>query len=241
MVSRSSARSAASGCRVSSLVGDCASRRGPPRRGARGGSRQHLSRSTRVRGRTTGGAVRVNTTTNSTTKPLSVIYPIALESSYAGKNIYVLTITSAGQPNKQALIFHNSTDEGNTFITDTIIIKQGNINFQKVIVDHKENIYILLDDKILATFDLGNTWMDITPKDAGLQSVTDISISFDNYIYISTRGLGILRTVLPNSENARFIKVKATRDENFDCVSDTGGQLFGLCGLHRGLRIALFF
>ncbi len=64
--------------------------------------------------------------------------------------------------------------------------------------------------------------MDITPKDAGLQSVTDISISFDNYIYISTRGLGILRTVLPNSENARFIKVKATRDENFDCVSDTG-------------------
>ncbi|MBP6695648.1 MAG: T9SS type A sorting domain-containing protein, partial [Saprospiraceae bacterium] len=160
--------------------------------------------------------------TNSTTKPLSVIYPIALESSYAGKNIYVLTITSAGQPNKQALIFHNSTDEGNTFITDTIIIKQGNINFQKVIIDHKENIYILLDDKILATFDLGNTWMDITPKDAGLQSVTDISISFDNYIYISTRGLGILRTVLPNSENARFIKVKATRDENFDCVSDTG-------------------
>ncbi|MFZ1704853.1 MAG: T9SS type A sorting domain-containing protein [Saprospiraceae bacterium] len=166
--------------------------------------------------------LRILDLTNNSTKQLPFNTSVAFESSYDGKNIYVLRLTLIGVPNRQALTFHNSSDEGNTFITDTLLINQGNISIEKFIVDHYGNIYILMRDKILASFNEGYTWKDITPKDAKIQYLTDMSISFDNYIYVSTSGVGIIRTVLPNSTKSKLVKVKAIRDENFNCFTDSG-------------------
>jgi hypothetical protein len=158
---------------------------------------------------------------NNSIKRLPFISSWAFESSYEGQNIYILSYISTGVQNQLACVFYNSSDEGSTFIADTLYKQQGNINFQKLLVDHHGNVYILLRDKLLASFNEGNSWMDITPGDAIIQELTDMSVSFDNYIYVSTKGLGILRTKLPNSAILKLVKVKAIRDENFDCLADS--------------------
>lgn len=157
--------------------------------------------------------------TNST-KSLPFVSALGVESSYDGKNIYVLTNVLVGTTNKRALIFHISTDEGNTFITDTIIHDMGTLIFRKFTVDHYGNIYILFHNRILASFNQGLTWPDITPKDARIEYLTDISVSFDHYIYVATSGVGILKTVVPDSDISKFIKVRGLRDENFNCAAD---------------------
>jgi hypothetical protein len=158
--------------------------------------------------------------TNNNIKPLPVDGD-KFESSYNGKNIYVFNTYPVMPNNKHAFIFYNSRDEGNTFISDTILINPLIGDFKKIIVDHNENIFILIGGNLFASFNQGYTWKDITPRDAKIQIITDISISFDNYIYVSTRGGGIIRTALPNSELLRFIKVKSNRDENFNCKTDS--------------------
>jgi uncharacterized repeat protein (TIGR01451 family) len=141
-----------------------------------------------------------------------------LESSYNGPNIYAAHITERTENDEAALVFNYSIDEGMTFYSDTLIsnVKAGFI--RKMMVDHYENIYILVGNNILASFNEGNSWIDITPKDSNLSGITDISVSHDNFIYLSTLGLGILRSNLPNTEKTRYIKVKGVKDEDLDCI-----------------------
>jgi hypothetical protein len=159
----------------------------------------------------------------------------ALGTSYNGKNIYVLSVAPSSLQNKAVVLFHNSTDEGSTFFTDTIL-RDVNNSFEKLVVDHHENIYLLSNNLLLASFNQGNTWKDITPKDSSIQYMTDISISFDNFIYVATHGGGILRSILPDSELSRLIKVKANRDNNFNCLYDSADvkQVVGVVVMSDG-------
>jgi len=70
-------------------------------------------------------------------------------------------------------------------------------NRGQVHVDHNDYIYLQDVEQIWLSQDDGATWHDITPENDNLVEITDLDISWDNYLFVSTIGTPILRSVYP--------------------------------------------
>ncbi len=158
-----------------------------------------------------------------------------IESSYAGNNIYALQDTFSGVTNRFDYYIHISNDNGISF-EKILVAKNLEHNFISMQVDHNENIYILLPNKLFVSINEGHNWLDITPKSPDLLWLTGLSISYDNQIYLSTLGLGILKTEALKSQDVKYLHVSAKRDINFNCVKNTEDTsiVYGVVRLANG-------
>ncbi len=110
-------------------------------------------------------------------------------------------------------------------------------NSRKIKTDHLGNIYVYTDKQIFYSSDDGNSWSNITPDFSDVWKITNLDISFDNYIYISTIGKGILKynsqLVAPKKLHVRVID-----DENLNCIADINEvTLNGIKVLLNGLSL----
>ncbi len=64
-------------------------------------------------------------------------------------------------------------------------------------IDHLNNLYFYNDEIIWMSIDEGVSWLDITPTNSGLIRIIDLDVSWDNYLFVSTIGTPVLRSMEP--------------------------------------------
>jgi len=114
----------------------------------------------------------------------------SLATTWSGTTVYYLEYTDDSQEQLQLL---TSQDEGRTFIESILDFPLEGSNF-KLVTDHNDNIFIYSTQQVLISQDQGSTWLDITPSTDHLIKITELYVSFDNYIFLSTSGTGVLRS-----------------------------------------------
>jgi photosystem II stability/assembly factor-like uncharacterized protein len=66
-------------------------------------------------------------------------------------------------------------------------------------IDHNDYLYFNNSKQLLFSDDAGLSWQNITPDFPELLFINDVNVSYDNFIYLSTNGMGILKYELPVS------------------------------------------
>ncbi len=164
-------------------------------------------------------------------EPLNCSY---MESSYNGQNVYGVSYDYISS-NKYGIYFYKSIDEGHSFSKNLITFIDNDYSHISIKVDHLENIYLINEKTILFSSDQGTSWKDITPTDPNLRKLTGLSISYDNYIYLSTIGLGIVKSKFP-LKDPKAITVKVRNDVNKNCKAENSetNPIFGSITLENG-------
>ncbi len=138
--------------------------------------------------------------------------------SFYDQSLFVLTLV-ASTPNGQQFNLSISTDKGATFTTKPIpgLSIAYPVNMK---TDHLNNIYIYSDKKVIYSSNLGDTWEDISPDFPELFAITNLTTSYDNYIYLSTIGMGILK-YNPQLQEAKKLIISVVDDQNQNCSIDS--------------------
>lgn len=142
--------------------------------------------------------------------------------SFDGSQLFIIS-----EKQNNNLEFYTTTDDGITLTRNIIEFDKSNGNYE-LKTDHLGNIYIRTESIVLLSSDQGASWQNITPDFPELISINDIQISFDNYIYLSTTGKGILKYNFQLSE-PKQLKISLYDDENKNCQQDTNEV-----AIHRG-------
>lgn len=95
--------------------------------------------------------------------------------------------------NKKNIILYHSTDGGLTFTSRAFKTGVSYNEYYQLLVDNNNYIYLYNEKKIHISRDTGKTWKDISPDFPELISINALNVSFDDYIYLSTIGMGILK------------------------------------------------
>jgi len=134
--------------------------------------------------------------------------------SYDGSILYTLKTES------WPYMLETSYDYGTTFISKQL---DGFENNGPVFIkaDHLGNIYLYSEKSIHMSSDDGQNWVDITPDFPELVSINDLKVSYDNYIYMATTGMGILK-YKPQLAAHKGLKVIVYDDLNKNCQKDNG-------------------
>jgi uncharacterized repeat protein (TIGR01451 family) len=166
---------------------------------------------------TSGNFEKYNITTH-LTKPVNFsgdTWYGSFTTSFDGKTLYILNFV---QPNKLSLYVSN--DYGVTFSFKQLDLPiNGTQYFLKV--DHIGNLYIFTDKLVQMSSDDGQNWVNITPDFPELVSINDLNVSYDNYIYLATTGMGILK-YKPQLATPKGLKVIVYDDLNKNCQKDNG-------------------
>ncbi len=119
------------------------------------------------------------------------------QSSFDGDTLYVLTLkldTSGVNHFPELLV---STDGGANFTSKLLYnkIQNDGFGFEKLYVDHLGNLYLHnYKNNLWTSSDKGTTWKDISPSNIKTPlGIHDVKVSYDNYIYLSTSGTGVLK------------------------------------------------
>jgi|GEM_PF-6989549 len=129
--------------------------------------------------------------------------------SYDGQSIYIVGYDLE----TRICTFYSSQDKGKTFESKIVPYSES------IELDRHGNIFLWARGNVIFSKDGGGSWEDITPQ-LYMHTITDINISPDNYIYLATRGLGILKSKEPLIEFGQ-IKLNTYIDQNSDCIGDT--------------------
>ena len=137
---------------------------------------------------------------------------INLVTSFDGKVLFAHIIDNSGH------LLYTSYDYGKTFDIKPIP-RLDPIKYNTLKIDHLNNLYIVDESTLHISKDNGTSWQNITPDFPELVSINDIEVSYDNYIYLGTTGMGILKyeTQLAEPKN---LKVVVYDDLNFNCHHD---------------------
>ena len=126
---------------------------------------------------------------------------------WEGTTVYILEYAD---DSLSEMVLFTSQDEGRNFESNTLpfsIVEEGSqsvIEFNgnvgigssgqgvEMTTDQNGNIIIHNNKKIFITQNQGSTWLDITPTRNDI-TITGLTVSFDDYLYISTYGTGILK------------------------------------------------
>ena len=117
-----------------------------------------------------------------TSSPFSGDSRANLITSYEGDKVFAFV-----KSRDRELKLMRSLDDG---ITYEILDLEIDGNYY---LDHIDNLYIYNEKEIWLSIDNGDTWMDITP-DKEFYKITDMDVSWDGHIYLSTYGSPILRS-----------------------------------------------
>ena len=114
---------------------------------------------------------------------------IAIQTDWSGKGFYILEYETAAQ---DQLVILRSESPGSGFDRKSIpITPVGAVH--KMETDHNGNVLLYNEDQIMISQDQGDSWYDITPDDRELWLISDMTVSYDNYLYVSTIGTGVLK------------------------------------------------
>ncbi|MEZ4912080.1 MAG: T9SS type A sorting domain-containing protein [Saprospiraceae bacterium] len=149
-------------------------------------------------------------------KPVNLDNPYIDEfiTSFDGKILYVVRVE--GWPFKYTL--ETSYDYGTTFVSKQL---DGFDNSEHIFIkaDHLGNIYLYTKNVVQMSSDDGQNWVNITPDFPELVSINDLNVSYDNYIYLATTGMGILK-YKPQLATPNGLKVIVYDDLNKNCQKD---------------------
>lgn len=134
-----------------------------------------------------------------------------LATSYYNETLYGIKET-----NEPSLA--TSVDNGKTFTFKPIIefIPFTGYNLK---TDKLNNIYLYSHKQILYSEDQGDSWHNISPDFPELLKILDVEISPDNYIYLSTVGMGVLKYNMQLRQPNRLL-VSVLDDQNKNCQVD---------------------
>ncbi len=145
-----------------------------------------------------------------------------VETSYDSKVLYLLGRQSNSINNFNISV---SYDKGNTFQSYDLGNFELSYDYRvKVMSDHLNNVYVYGKNKILMSSDQGENWINITPDFEGLFAINDMQVSYDNYIYLATTGLGILKYAYQLGKPS-VLTVSVFDDLNKDCEKDATESL----------------
>lgn len=123
-------------------------------------------------------------------KTYDALTHINITTDWSGPGFYLLEYASASQ--EELVVVRSSSASGSSFDLKAIPFAPVG-NDHTIRTDHNGYVIIYNTDQILISQDEGNTWMDITPERNDLWLITDLTISHDSYIYLSTIGSEILK------------------------------------------------
>ncbi len=135
-----------------------------------------------------------------------------LVASYSEETLYGMGL------HQGILALFISKDHGATFTNKKIngLITHSS---RSIKIDHLNNIYVYTDKQVFYSFNEGTSWINITPDFPEIQGINDLQVSFDNYIYVSTKGKGILKfknqIVIPKT-----LSISVMNDQNKNCLAD---------------------
>lgn len=121
--------------------------------------------------------------------------------SFEGTNLYIIMRDLLNTKLK----FYVSHDGGFIFSPITLELTDVEANKFRIYTDRLGNVYVYSDSKVFFSSDGGETWSNISPDfDFGPFEtfiINDLRVSYDNHIYLSSKGKGILKYMahLPTS------------------------------------------
>ena len=116
---------------------------------------------------------------------------IDIETAFTGPTVYILEYTDE---NRTELRLLESNDEGLNFTASTLDIPVVDNASYQLLTDHNGHLIIYADTQIFINQNQGADWVDIAPGlDLSDDVITDITVSFDDVIYVSLRDGGIFR------------------------------------------------
>jgi len=131
----------------------------------------------------------VNTDLN---RPVEHQYFLDIATTWQGPTVYLLEYADS---TKTKLSLATSQDEGRSFSSQELDLTITG-NEIEIVTDHNENIFIYTTKEIFISQDNGLTWIDISPILLAVTDITDLIVSFDNYVYLSTiNASGILKSI----------------------------------------------
>ena len=101
----------------------------------------------------------------------------------------------------------------------------------KLYVDHDDNLYLMTSNQLFVSPDQGDSWQDISPNYPVDTRFTDVDVSWDGYVYLSSIGAPILKSkskvvdelnVFTNELHSSDIKVFPVPSNDFLNVEYSG-------------------
>lgn len=135
----------------------------------------------------------VNGINESLDKTIDLGTIIDMETDWSGKGFYLLEYATAAQ---QDWVLLRCESPGASFEGQPIPVSPVGEN-HKLVTDQNGNVFIFNRDQILISQDQGDSWHDLTPEMTDLWLISDMTVSYDNYLYLSTIGTGILKFPCP--------------------------------------------
>ncbi len=155
----------------------------------------------------------VSGTNVSLEKTIDPLTHIDLETDWNGKGFYILEYESVA---KDQLVIIRSSSPGSSFDHKVIPIAPLGSN-HKMETDHNGNVLIYNTNQILISQDQGDSWHNITPVNDDLWLISDMTVSHDNYLYLSTVGTGVLK--FPCKLDADITNCTLSVSNNADDIS----------------------
>lgn len=111
--------------------------------------------------------------------------------TFSNQDIYFLNY---GYSNgKYNINIKHSSDGCFTFTSHPFKTGVSHYENYQLFVDNNNYIYLYNKKEIHMSRDTAKTWQDISPDFAELISINELNVSYDDYIYLSTVGMGILK------------------------------------------------
>jgi uncharacterized repeat protein (TIGR01451 family) len=134
--------------------------------------------------------------------------------SFDGKHVYILL------ENNEIYEFYHIDVDGQTFQTTNVSDFFKNQYLQ---TDHLGNLYTYNSNQVFMSSDHGVTWADISPTHPNIINIVDLKVSYDNYLYIATLNIVILK-YNPQLSKPKRLDVSLYEDDNKNCVQDENEQ-----------------
>ena len=114
---------------------------------------------------------------------------VSLATAWSGDEVYILEYADSSQ---SSLLLYSSNDKGQNFTSSSLPFSLSGRSL-KLITDHNDNLIIYNNRQLFISQDEGLSWIELTPETDGFQSITDLVVSYDDCLYVSTFGTSILR------------------------------------------------
>jgi len=114
---------------------------------------------------------------------------IDIETDWSGKGFYILEYENAAE---EQMVITRYSSPVSSFDRIVIPITPTGARYSME-TDHNGNVLMYNTDQIIISQDQGETWYDITPENDDLWLISDMTVSYDNYLYLATIGSGVLK------------------------------------------------
>ena len=142
-------------------------------------------------------------------KELNVDLHLDIATDWTGNGFHILEYSDLTQ---DEFLIYSSNNEGQDFTAKNIPFAPIGYNHQ-MLTDNIGNIIVYSTEQILVTQDQGETWFDLSPDNPNIWSVTDITVSYDHYLYASTIGTGALKFECPLNIDLNDCPILTSIDE----------------------------